>query len=451
MKMKPEVNGKPPGPKAKAWLKRNSEVLAGTEMSYAPGLITAHGEGCFVNDPDGNVFLDLCQSRATEGHSNPKIIDYIKKYMDKNGLTGGIYTTTTLGSMAKLSETLLKMMPGKLSNMGKVAYCNSGSESCDYALSIARMATNRKLVIAFKGAYHGITGSAMMASSWKAIQKRHYTPLITDTHIVPYAYCYRCSFNQKYPSCNFTCLEYIRRLLDDTFYPEDVAALIVEPMLGHAGFVTPPAGYFEEMRKLCNEIGALLIVDEVYTGFGKTGKIFAIEHWDAEPDIVAVGKPFGAAGFNLAAVVGSKEMMDNTWLINAGAFSSGASPLACAAAIKKIELMYGENWPENAENVGNYFLMRLGEMYEKYPIIGDVRGRGLLIGVEFVKDRETKEPAYKEAIEIRNELFNRGVVVSIGGTKVNPTFKISTALVITEDIAEEGLQIFEGVLKDYMT
>jgi 4-aminobutyrate aminotransferase-like enzyme len=447
--MRPKIIVKPPGPKSTEWLERNGKVLAGTNMVYTPGLITAHGEGCFVTDPDGNVFLDLCQSRATEGHSNRKIIEHVKEYMDKDGLTGGIYTTTKLGTKAVLSEMLLKMMPGKLQEIGKVAYCNSGTESCDYALSIARMETNRKLVFAFKGAYHGMTGSAMMASSWKAIKKKHFTPLISDTHIVPYAYCYRCAFKQEHPSCNFACLEYIKRLFDDTFSPDDVAGFIFEPMMGHAGFITPPPGYFEEMKKLSDEIGALLIDDEVYTGFGKSGKNFAIEHWDAEPDLVAIGKPLGAAGFNLAAVIGPGEMMDNSWLINSGAFSSGAPPLACAAAIKKIELLHEENWAENAEKVGNYFLKRLREMYDKYPLIGDVRGRGLLIGVEFVRNRETKEPAYKEAVEIRNMLFNRGVMASLGGTTANPTLKISTALVITEEIAEAGLEIFESVLKDY--
>ena len=156
--MRPKIIVKPPGPKSTEWLERNVKVLAGTNMVYTPGLITAHGEGCFVTDPDGNVFLDLCQSRATEGHSNRKIIEYVKEYMDREGLTGGIYTTTKLGSKAMLSEMLLKMMPGKLQDIGKVAYCNSGTESCDYALSIARMETNRKLIFAFEGAYHGMTG-----------------------------------------------------------------------------------------------------------------------------------------------------------------------------------------------------------------------------------------------------------------------------------------------------
>jgi len=443
----PKIVVEPPGPKAREWLSRHKKVLAGVDMVYTPGLITARGEGCLVIDPDGNTFLDFCQSRTTEGHSRYELIEAAKKHIENEGFVGGIYTTTRMGSKAELAEKLMSLLPGKLRREGKIAYCNSGTESCDYALSMARMELDRPLVIAFKGAYHGMTGSAMMASSWKASKKKHFAPLVTDTHIVPYPYCYRCSFKQEYPECRLACIEYIRRLFDDVFDPSDVAAFIAEPIAGHAGFIVPPPDYFIELKKLCEDIGALFIDDEVYMGFGKTGRLFAIEHFNIEPDLYALGKPLGAAGFNLAAVIGPGEMMDRSWLINSGAFSSGAPPLASSMALEKLELMYKEGWMENAEKVGNYMMKRLGEMQHKFEIIGDVRGKGLIIGVELVKDRRTKEPAYKEAREIHNRLFKNGVVVSLGGTAANPTLKISTALIITEQLAGVGLDILERVLR----
>jgi 4-aminobutyrate aminotransferase-like enzyme len=293
-----------------------------------------------------------------------------------------------------------------------------------------------------------MTGSAMMASSWKAIKKRHFTPLVSDTFIVPYAYCYRCSFNHKYPECDLACVDFIKTLFDDVLHPDDVAAMIIVPIMSHAGFIVPPPGYFEKLEKLCREIGALIINDEAYTGFGKTGKLFAIEHWKTKPDFFALGKPLGAAGLNLAAVVGPKELMDRSWLINSGAFSSGAPPLACAIALEKIELLYKEKWMENAINVGDYIMKRLREMQEKYEIIGDVRGKGLLIGVELVRDRKTKEPAYEEGIEIQGKMLKKGVITSLGGTTANPTLRISTALVLTKEIAGMGLDVLEDVLKN---
>jgi 4-aminobutyrate aminotransferase-like enzyme len=218
--------------------------------------------------------------------------------------------------------------------------------------------------------------------------------------------------------------------------------------MGHAGFITPPPPYFKELKKLCDEIGALFIDDEAYTGFGKSGKLFAIEHYNTEPDLYALGKPLGAAGMNLAAVVGPAEIMDRSGLIESGAFSSGETPLACAAALEKLELLYQERWMENSEKVGNYMMKRLKEMQGQFEIIGDVRGKGLLIGVEFVRDRETKEPAYKEGKEIQTRLFKKGVIASLGGTTANPTLKISTALVLTRELAGIGLDILEKVLKE---
>lgn len=443
----PKIIVDPPGPIARQWLERHKKVLAAVDMVYTAGLITAKGEGCLVMDPDGNVFLDFCQSRTTEGHSRPELMEAAKRHIDREGFVGGIYTTTRMGSKAELAERLLGLLPGKLGREGKLAYCNSGTEACDYALSIARMELNRSLVIAFKGAYHGMTGSAMMASSWKASKKKHFTPLISDTHIVPYPYCYRCPFNEEYTKCGFACIKYIRTLFDDVFDPADVAAIVAEPIAGHAGFIVPPADYFKELKKLCKEIGALFIDDEVYMGFGKTGKFFAIEHYNTEPDIYVLGKPLGAAGFNLAAVIGPGELMDRSWLINSGAFSSGAPPLASSMALEKLNLMFKEEWMENAERVGNYMMKRLLEMQDKYEIIGDVRGKGLIIGLELVKNRETKEPAYNEAKEIENGLFKNGVIASLGGTQANPTLKISTALIITEEVAGTGLDILERVIR----
>lgn len=447
----PDIKVEPPGPAAKQWIERGTKVLASMDghlfRRYLE-LVTSEAEGCLVKDPDGNTYIDFAQSRATEGHSHPKIIEAVKKYIEK-GLMAGFYTTLALEYRVQLAEKLLNSMPGKLKDEGRVAFCNSGTEACDYSLEIARISTQKPILMAFQRAYHGMTGIAMQVSTWNVNRRRHLAPLISDVIHLPFAYCYRCAFKKEYPGCGLACVDYMQEVLGTVAPPDNVAALITEPIIAHQGFITPPPGYFQKVKRLLEEYGILLIADEVYTGFGKTGKFFAIEHWNTAPDIMALGKPLGAAELNLAAVVAPKGLIDGVGIVNEGAFSSGeGGPLICAAALAKLEILHEEKFMENAAKVGNYMMKRLNELAEKYEIIGDVRGKGLLIGVELVKDRKTKEPAFKEAREIATMLFKRGIIIIMSETTLNTVLKISPPLVITEELAGRGLDILEDTLKE---
>ncbi|MFQ6053250.1 MAG: aminotransferase class III-fold pyridoxal phosphate-dependent enzyme, partial [Candidatus Bathyarchaeia archaeon] len=296
-------------------------------------------------------------------------------------------------------------------------------------------------IIGFIGSFHGRTLGALSITASKPYQRGRFSPLLPGVEHVPYPYCYRCPFNLECPDCGFYCVDYIDRYLFHKYVPpEEVAMIIAEPIQGEGGYVMPPRGYFKELKRLCDEHGILFTADEVQSGMGRTGRWFAIEHFDVVPDIVCIAKGI-AAGLPLGVTAAREDLMD--WTPGSHASTFGGNPLSCAAAQAVIAVIGEERLLENATEQGDYIMERLGEMKEEHPMIGDVRGAGLMIGVELVRDRGTKEPAPKEAADLVMRCFRRGVAIITCGVS---TIRIAPPLIITRDLVDRSLEILDECL-----
>ncbi len=333
-----------------------------------------------------------------------------------------------------LAEKLVEITPGNFEK--RVFYGNSGAEAVEAAFKLVRWHTRRPRMLAFIGAFHGRTFGALSFTASKPVQRKFFAPLVPGVTHVPYPYCFRCPFKQEFPECNFWCIDFIKEFVLEKYVPaEEVAAIIFEPIQGEGGYIVPPDGYFQRLKKLCDEYGILMIDDEIQAGMGRTGKWFAIEHWGIEPDVITVAKGI-ASGFPLGAAIARAEIMD--WERGAHASTFGGNPVSCRAALAVIEIIEEENLLENAAKLGDYIVKRFNELKEDHPIIGDVRGKGLMIGIEFIKDVKTKEPAKKEATEIMMRSWRKGVAVVTCGIS---TLRIMPPLTITKELIDAGLEV----------
>lgn len=311
------------------------------------------------------------------------------------------------------------------------------------AIKLARWHSKRPGIIAYIGSFHGRTMGAVSLTASKPAQRRYFSPLVPCVEHVFYPYCYRCPFNLECSECGFRCVSYIDDYLFHKYVPpEEVAMIMAEPIQGEGGYIVPPKGYFRELKKLCDEYGILFAVDEVQTGIGRTGKWFGIEHFEAIPDIVCMAKGI-AAGLPLGVTSAKAELMD--WTPGSHASTFGGNPLATTAAKAVIEVIKDEGMLENAVEQGAYIKKRLTEMMVNHPMMGDVRGAGLMIGVELVKDKETKEPAKKEAEEVMTRCFRKGVAFVTCGVS---TIRMMPPLLISRDLVDSALEIFEGCLSE---
>jgi 4-aminobutyrate aminotransferase len=433
----------PPGPKARELLGKDADILSQSVVRWYP-LVAESGTGCFVKDVDGNEYIDFNSGIAVlaVGHCHPRVVKAIKDQAEK--LIHYSWTDFYYKPIIDLGEQLTKITPGSFSK--KVFYCNSGAEANEAAMKMARWHTRKPLFLAFTGSFHGRTFGTMALTSSKPVQRKHFFPLLPEVTHVPYPYCYRCPFGLTYPECNMWCVDFIEEEVLKKFHPaEDTAAMVVEPIQGEGGYVVPPDDYFQRLKKILDKYEILMIDDEIQSGMGRTGKWFAIEHWGVVPDIVTIAKAL-ASGLPLGAAVASGELMD--WEGGSHANTFGGNPVACAAALQVIDIMREERLMENATRQGAYLTKRLKEMQQKYPLIGDVRGKGLMIGVEFVKDPETKEPAIKELQEVMNKCFKRGLAIITCGKS---SMRFAPPLIITHEIIDEGLEIFEGAVKEVAT
>jgi len=321
-------------------------------------------------------------------------VEAIKKQCDK--FIHNTLAYTYYENAVELAKRLVEITPGDFPK--RVAYGLSGSDANDGAIKLARSHTGRSKIIAFLKSYHGTTYGALSLSGITLRMKRRLGPLLPDVHHVPFPDCYRCPFKLEHPSCGLHCLDFIELLFDTIVPPEEVAALITEPIQGDAGIIVPPDDYLPRLKKLCEDHGILFAAEEVQTGFGRTGKWFAIQHWNVKPDIMILAKAI-ASGMPLSAVVSKKEIMES-WEAPAHLFTAEGNPVCCAAAIATIDVIKEERLFERATRLGEHTMKRFKEMMSEHEIIGDVRGKGLLIGVDLVKNRKTKEPAVKEALKI---------------------------------------------------
>jgi 4-aminobutyrate aminotransferase len=407
--------------------------------------ILKNSEGIFIEDPDGNVFIDLISGRCVvnTGYSHPRILNKIKDQLK----CGFHWQTPEMFSLVVRLGEMTSLSPCQ------VYWSQAGSIVNDFALKAVRRIKNRSGIISFIGSYHGSSMGGISLSGYDPAMKRHYGPLVPEIYHVPYASCYRCPLKLVPESCGFACLDYIEDVVFKSYVAADeVSSVFVEPIQGDAGWYVPPIGWHEKLRKICDEYDMLLVVDEIQTAFGRTGKWVAMEHWGVQADIVLLGKAM-ASGIPLSACVLPQNILESTdpepIPIHAQSFS--ATPLGVAAAHATMNVIEDEKLCENSEKMGAYLKNRLIEMMETQECIGDVRGLGLLLGVEIVKDRKSKTPAPILANSICKEAFKRGLFVLNMGSYGGKALRIAPPLIITKeqidtvvDILDESMKAAEG-------
>jgi len=431
----PKIIVTPPGKRARELLLKDEKFLSPSYVRWYP-LVVEEGRGCLIKDVDGNVYIDFNSGLAVlaVGHCHPRVVEAIKRQAEK--LLHYSNTDFYYEVSITLAEKLTQITPGDFEK--RVYFGNSGAESVEAAIKLVRWHTRRPRIIAFIGAFHGRTYGALSLTASKPVQRRYFFPLVPGVTHVPYPYCYRCAFKQEFPDCDYWCIDYIEEwVLGKYVPPEEVAAFFFEPILGEGGYVVPPPEFFQRLKKLADKYDILLVADEVQSGMGRTGRWFAIEHWDVVPDVICIAKAL-ASGLPLGATVARAEVMD--WERGAHATTFGGNPVACAAAIEVINVIEEENLLENAEKQGTYIMARLREMQDKYEIIGDVRGKGLMIGVELVRDRRKKTPAKKEAEEVMIRCWKQGLAIITAGVS---TIRICPPLIIDRDLVDIALEILE--------
>ena len=437
----PMVKTNLPGPAAKKFIDLEKDYFSSVGVRVHPSLVVSKAYGCIVEDVDGNTFLDFAQSASTIGHCHPKIVQTVKDQAEQlMQYTGAI---SLHKSFLQAAGELLKVMPGDLKD-GKIVYCTTGGEAVDFAVKLARFYTNKSVILSYHGSHHGVLGIAPHLTG--ELGGRACRPLISEIAYLPSPNCYRCDLGLVYPKCALRCLEYIKTVLE-TVPREAVAGLIFEPIFIRAGVIIPPHEYFKEVRHLCLENNILLIDDEVFTGFGKTGKMFAIEHWGISPDIICLGKAMGG-GLPIGAVVSRGEIMGSWERCGRGTISTFAGhPISSRAAITNLEVLRDEGLPSNAMNIGRYLIKGLKEMSSRHEIIGDVRGLGLLIGVELIKDTTTKAPATEVAKQLIQNALRKGLILGIAGRHRN-VINLTPPLTLRRDQADRALEALDSILKD---
>ncbi len=426
-----------PGPKARAWIKRDSAVISPSYPRGAP-FVMDHGKGCEVWDVDGNRFLDFAAGIAVNstGHSHPEVVKAIQEQAEKFiHISSDFYHEKWI----LLGEKLDEIAPFEEAAVSFMA--NSGTEAIETAIKLARYHTGRSNFIGFTGAFHGRTMGAVTFTASKPTYHRGFYPLMNGVVHAPYPNPYRPVLERR-PGEDYgeTVVRYIEEEILGHILPGDeVAAILVETIQGEGGYIIPPPGFFPALRRLCDKHEILLITDEVQSGMGRTGKWWAIEHFDVEPDIVTAAKGI-ASGMPLGAAIARKSVM--TWPRGAHGNTFGGNPIACAAALATIDLIERQ-YLENAAVVGRYAKEALEKLAARHPSIGDVRGLGLMIGVEFVKDRKSKVPHEALRDRVVDLAFERGLILLGCGKSV---IRIAPPLCITQGEIDEGLEIFAEAL-----
>ncbi len=439
----PQITTTLPGPKAQKIVARDSEYVSPSYTRTYP-LAVQRGRGAMLEDVDGNVFLDFNAGVAVcvTGHSHPKVVEAIKRQVDEFIHISG--TDYYYPHLPALAERLSKLVPGdyaKRSHFG-----NSGAEAVEGAVKLAIYVTRRPKLIAFFGAFHGRTIGTLSLTASKARQRAGFGPQALDVTHVPYANCYRCPYNLTTATCGAETAAgpHCARVIEDLVFkttvpPEECAAIVVEPIQGEGGYVVPPASFLRTIREIADRHGILVIADEVQSGMGRTGRMFASEHFDFVPDIMSLAKGI-ASGLPLGATVARADLMK--WTPGAHASTFGGNPVAIAASLVTLDLLEG-GLIANAAKMGERLLVGLRELQAKHEIIGDVRGKGLMIGIELVRDRETKEPAASERDQVEIECFKRGLIIQGCGVS---TIRLSPPLLIDEVQCDFALKTLDEAL-----
>jgi 4-aminobutyrate aminotransferase/(S)-3-amino-2-methylpropionate transaminase len=406
-------------------------------------LIISEANGARVRDITGREYIDFAGGIGVlnAGHCPEAVVEAIRDQAGK-------YLHTCFHLMMyepyiSLAEMLNRIVPGDFPK--KTLLANSGAEAVENGVKIARSFTKRPGIIAFDGGYHGRTLLALSLTGKVRPYKVGFGPFAPEVYRIPYAYCYRCPLGMEYPSCELRCADCLREAFRLHLPPQEIAALVVEPVLGEGGVVVPPRGYLEKLKGICSEEGIVFIADEVQTGIGRTGKMFACQHLGIEPDILIMGKSL-AGGLPLSAVTGRGEIMDAPHVGGLGGTLSG-NPLACRAALEVITMIEEGALASRALEIGKKVADGLRKFEEEYPIIGDIRCLGAMVGLELVRDRKTKEPATRETRQVVQSCYERGLLITRSGAFSN-VLRALMPLVITDEEIDEGLSILEAVLRE---
>jgi len=437
MRNVPDIKTTPPGPKAKAIIEKDAQFVSPSYTRDYP-LVIARGEGAVVEDVDGNLFLDCAAGIAVNstGVSHPDVVkaisDQAAKFIHMSG------TDFYYEPQVRLAEEMASIVPiaGKVRSF----FANSGTETTEAALKLSRYHTKRSGIIAFLGSFHGRSLGSLSLTSSKAVQRRGFGPFMPGVYHAPYPDVYR--FTGSADACAEASLSFIRdQILVHLIAPDEVAAIVVEPIQGEGGYVVPPAAFLQGLRELTEKHGIMLVLDEVQSGMGRTGKMFAAEHFGLKGDIVNVAKGI-ASGLPLGVTSSRADVMD--WPPGAHASTFGGNPVACAAALATIKLLR-EKYVSNAATVGEFLLDGLRDLQGRHEIIGDVRGKGLMLGVELVRNRQTKERAVEERNALVQAMFRRGVLILGAGKNA---IRLAPPLVLTMDQAKTLLKILDDSLAE---
>ncbi len=422
-----------PGPKSKALAERRDHAVP-RGLSQSTPVYVAKAEDAWLEDVDGNRYVDFAGGIGciNVGHRREAVVAAIREQLDRYLHT--CVQVTPYEGYVRLAERMNEVTPGRFRK--KTLFVNSGAEAIENAVKIARVHTGRPGIIAFEDAFHGRTMMTLALTSKTHPYKAGFAPFPSDVYRIPYAYCYRCSYSLRYPSCDVFCASHLEDTFKRVVAAEEVAAVIAEPVLGEGGFVVPPKEFFRILIDICHNHGVLFIADEVQSGFGRTGKLFASEHYGIEPDIVVTAKSLGG-GLPLAAVTGRAEIMDAPGPGGLGGTFAG-NPLSCAAALAVLDIFEHENLLERANALGNRF--------QKRARVGDVRGLGAMQAIELVQSPEKREPAADEANQIVQYCYEHGLIVLSAGSYSN-VIRVLVPLVATDAQMDEGLDVLEAALK----
>lgn len=428
--------------------KKSQELFALREKYVARGpynitpLFVEEAKGAIVKDVDGNSLIDFAGAIGVQnvGHRHEQVVEALKKQLDKSIHT--CFHVMPYESYVELAAKLVEATPGDMPK--KVMFANSGAEAVENVVKIARKYTGRPGLISFEFGFHGRTYMALSLTSKVRPYKEGFGPFVPETYKIPYAYCYRCLFGATYPDCDLQCIKHIDRFFISEVAPENVAAIIAEPVQGEGGFIVPPPDFLKGVKEVCEKHDILFIADEIQSGFGRTGKMFAMEHFGVVPDLMTVSKSM-AAGMPLSGIVGRAEVMDAPGPGEVGG-TLGGSPLSCVAALEVLKIIEKEKLVERAAKIGEVIKNRFQEMQEKYDVIGDVRGLGAMCAMELVKDKTTKEPAKELTGQIVKQCWENGVVVLSAGLYGN-VIRILPPLVISDTELNQGLDIMDKVIE----
>jgi 4-aminobutyrate aminotransferase len=427
-----------PGPRAQAAIARDNKVVSQNLTKDVP-LVVAGGSGMVVEDVDGNRFLDFAAgiSTVSTGHCHPEVVRAVQEQASK--LLHICYTDFYYPIYIDLCDQLARLAP--MQGNKRVFLTNSGAEAVETAIKLARVRTGRAKIVSFFGAFHGRTFGAMTLTASKPVQRLGYGPLLPEVLHTHYSYCYRCPVNREPENCRVECLDMLNEShFHHTVDPSEVAAVIVEPIQGEGGFIPPHRDFLPKLQAICREHGILLIADEVQCGMGRTGKMFALEHYGMEPDMIILAKGI-ASGMPLSAVIAREEVM--RWNDGGHGSTFGGNPVSCAAALATLKLL--ENGlVANAGRVGAVLLSRLGELQRKHEPIGDVRGVGLMVGIEVVQDRRSRTASPEKRNRVIHRAFERGLLTLPCGSS---TIRLSPPLIVSEKDVDKAVAILDAAFE----